>query len=292
MPTGYLPPSSDIVFKMLFGDEQHKDILTAFLKAALPLPDDEYAEIELQNPYLWNKPEKKVSILDIKAKTAGGKLIDIEIQVRNDHAMRERIVFYAASLLASQLGEGEAYRTLMPSICIVVADFNLLPESPGYHNRHRLCNVETQKEFSNLLQIDTLELPKLPRGEDGTPLWDWLKFLKAESKEELQMLAKRNPDVGKAIDRLAMLSSDREAHERYEAHMRARRDAAQRELDAREEGLAEGLKEGREEGLKEGQVKERQAIARNLLGMGAAASDIAQITGLSEQEITQLAAGQ
>jgi hypothetical protein len=56
--------------------------------------------------------------------------------------------------------------------------------------------VETQQEFSSLLQIDTLELPKLPRGEDGTPLWDWLKFLKAESKEELQMLAKRNPDVG------------------------------------------------------------------------------------------------
>jgi predicted transposase/invertase (TIGR01784 family) len=59
-------------------------------------------------------------------------------------------------------------------------------------------------------------------------------------------------------------------------------------LDAREEDLAEGLKEGRKEGEKQG----RQAIARTLLGRGLGTSDIAQITGLSEQEITLLAAGQ
>jgi hypothetical protein len=47
-----LSPRYDEVFKMLFGDEQNKDILTLFLKAALPLPQDDYEEIEFLNPFL------------------------------------------------------------------------------------------------------------------------------------------------------------------------------------------------------------------------------------------------
>ncbi|MDR1661307.1 MAG: Rpn family recombination-promoting nuclease/putative transposase, partial [Azoarcus sp.] len=50
--TAILPPKSDEVFKMLFGDEQNKEILAGFLKALLPLPDDDYEEIEILNPFL------------------------------------------------------------------------------------------------------------------------------------------------------------------------------------------------------------------------------------------------
>lgn len=69
------------------------------------------------------------------------------------------------------------------------------------------------------------------------------------------------------------------------------------EEDAREagwkKGLAEGLAEGRAEGraeglaegLAEGQAKEKVAIARNLKSLGLSTAQIAQATGLTEEEV-------
>ncbi|MDR2164118.1 MAG: Rpn family recombination-promoting nuclease/putative transposase, partial [Zoogloeaceae bacterium] len=50
--THILSPKYDEVFKMLFGDERNTDLLVAFLRAVLPLPDDDYEEITLMNPFL------------------------------------------------------------------------------------------------------------------------------------------------------------------------------------------------------------------------------------------------
>lgn len=52
-----------------------------------------------------------------------------------------------------------------------------------------------------------------------------------------------------------------------------------------EEGRAKGLEEGRAEGLAEGQVKEKTAIARNLKSLGLSTAQIAQATGLTEEEV-------
>lgn len=61
------------------------------------------------------------------------------------------------------------------------------------------------------------------------------------------------------------------------------------EEDAREagwkKGLAEGRAEGRAEGLAEGQAKEKVAIARNLKSLGLSTAQIAQATGLTEEEV-------
>ncbi|MDR1854915.1 MAG: Rpn family recombination-promoting nuclease/putative transposase, partial [Azoarcus sp.] len=92
-------PRRDIVFKMLFGSERSTDILTAFLKAILPLPGDEYAEVTILNPIsLSDFPDDKTCILDVKVRTAKGRIIDVEIQVANEADLRERIVYYLAKM--------------------------------------------------------------------------------------------------------------------------------------------------------------------------------------------------
>ena len=57
-----------------------------------------------------------------------------------------------------------------------------------------------------------------------------------------------------------------------------------REHFAREEGRESGLKEGRESGLKEAQER----IALKLKASGMELSEIAEVTGLSEEEIENL----
>ncbi len=55
------------------------------------------------------------------------------------------------------------------------------------------------------------------------------------------------------------------------------------------EGRAEGRAEGRSEGMAEGEKKGRYEVAKNLLGMGLSVASVMQATGLSKDEVSQLA---
>ena len=56
-----------------------------------------------------------------------------------------------------------------------------------------------------LIEIHTLELPKLPETADNY-LWHWLRFLRARSKEDLDMVAQASPNSEKVVVRLLELS--------------------------------------------------------------------------------------
>ncbi|MDR2181696.1 MAG: Rpn family recombination-promoting nuclease/putative transposase, partial [Treponema sp.] len=47
-----LRPKTDFVFKLIFGDPRNIDILEAFLKAALDIPEDEYRNLVIVDPFL------------------------------------------------------------------------------------------------------------------------------------------------------------------------------------------------------------------------------------------------
>ncbi|MDR3183666.1 MAG: Rpn family recombination-promoting nuclease/putative transposase [Planctomycetaceae bacterium] len=42
---------------------------------------------------------------------------------------------------------------------MVITDFVFIPDSPAYHNRYRLYDVEHHSELTDLLEINILELP-------------------------------------------------------------------------------------------------------------------------------------
>ncbi|MDR3299098.1 MAG: Rpn family recombination-promoting nuclease/putative transposase [Candidatus Accumulibacter sp.] len=254
MSNDILSPCFDDVFKILFGDPHNGEILRAFLEATLPLPDDDYQEITLLNPFLPNERiGDKIGILDIKVKTAFGKMIDIEIQIANRAALHEHIVYYLAKMLTEQIGVGEHYGNIKPSIRILITDFAMIPDNGHYHNRFRLHDPETGADFADLLHFHTLELPKLPKKADGTKLWSWLEFLKTQNKEKLEMLAKTNQDVKKAV----------------------------RDQYAREEFV-------RNEARSEGEKKALLAVARNALQNDLSVENIAALTGLTREEIQAL----
>jgi hypothetical protein len=93
MTKDFLPPKSDVVFKLLFGDERNIDLLADFLKSVLKLQDDEFSAITIIDPHLLRKhPDKKLGIIDLKVKTKSEKIVHVEIQLSNLPQMPERIV--------------------------------------------------------------------------------------------------------------------------------------------------------------------------------------------------------
>jgi predicted transposase/invertase (TIGR01784 family) len=234
-------PRNDAMFKMIFGDDRDVGILTDFLKATLDLPVEDYEEVTLVDPHLAREsPQDKLGILDVKVRTRSGKIIDVEIQLSDQPQMRERIIFYLARMVNEQIGPGDEYWSIQRSICILIADYVLVPENGIYHNRYTLRDPASGSEFTDLLEVDTLELPKLPRDGDGTPLWDWLKFLSAREEEELAMLAEKNPQVKKAVVKLLALSEDERARMLADSREKLRRDISARMHEAERRGREGG----------------------------------------------------
>ena len=160
--------SNDAMFKRIFGDERDIEPLVAFLQAVLDLPPEDYAEVSLINPSLAREhPDSKLGILDVRVNTASGKNIDIEIQLNSVTEIRERIVYYLSRMVTDQIGNGDDYQDIKRSICILITDFALVHENRSYHNRYRLFDPRTGSEFTDLLEVNALEMPKLPQDGDG-----------------------------------------------------------------------------------------------------------------------------
>jgi len=123
-------------------------------------------------------------------------------------------------------------------------------------------------EFTNLLEIRTLELPKIPETPD-VYLWNWLRFLRAKTKEEIDMVANASPAIQKATATLMKLSKDERARLLHEYEVKARRDEISMLDDAREEGMEKGKLE----------------TARAMFMEGDSLEKIARVTGISQKTL-------
>jgi len=237
----YLHVKNDAVFRMFFADERNQDLLVSFLKSVLRLPDDDYNEIVITDPHLLPEYKgDKLGVIDVKLRTKNGRVIHIEIQLKVTSEMRERVIFTDAKLITEQLGSGDEYEKINQVISIVITNEALIKDNSLYHHRFTFYDSDANIEFSDIIEIHTLELSKLPEGVDGTLLYDWAKFIDAETEEELNMVAERNPEVQKAVVRLEVLSGDERARYIAEMEEKAWRDMQSHKKDARREGLAEG----------------------------------------------------
>jgi len=284
-----LPVKSDVIFRLFFADERNIEFLTEFLKSVLQLPEDDYEEIEISDPHLLREFDgDKLAIIDVKLRTKSKKIIHIEIQLKVSSEFKERIIYYSSKLITEQIGSGKDYDVIKKVISIVITEEELIENSKKYHHRFVLTDTETGIVFSDLMEIHTVELGKLPDTSDGTQLYDWASFIAADTEEELDMLAERNTEVGKAVVKLRELSADEKARDLYERREKARRDLEMFIKDAKKEGRNEGLVAGRNEGLVEGRNEERVNIARNLIGIGVSIEQIETATGLRREEIERL----
>jgi predicted transposase/invertase (TIGR01784 family) len=161
-----------------------------------------------------------------------------------------------------------------------------------------LYDRETNSLFTDALEVHTLELRKLPL--NVTPETEekikqqilWLRMIKAEREEEMEMLATKNPEIDKAYRVLKELSSSEDVRLLYAAREKALWDQQSREHFAREEGHAEGQVEGIEigkvEGMEIGKAEEKRDNAHKLLRKGLTVEQVAQGTRFSVEEVEAL----
>jgi predicted transposase/invertase (TIGR01784 family) len=170
-------------------------------------------------------------------------------------------------------------------IAINLVNFEFLP-SKGFHTCFHLWeDSERDLLLTDALEIHFVDMVKFRRLREKDirhdPLHRWLAYFDPDSPEDLiEEVIKMDAAIQKAQERLTFVANDKEALREY--HMR------EMALSDWTSGVNHARREGRMEGLTEGRRERDKAIARNLKAMGIPIGQIAQGTGLSEDQIREL----
>lgn len=201
-----LTPRSDTIFKAIFGDQRNVNILARFLRAVFeqsPIKI-QFSELKIADTNLIadNKDERN-SAVDVLAITDKGEKIDIEIQINDLDDIQKRTVFYASRMTTSQVTKQvklkERYKNIKTVIVIAILDFKIRLDDDKYFHGNILKDMIDNKIYTDVEQIYTLELPKIPANDDNKELWTWLKFLKSNTVDEMKKIKNKIPEVDEAM---------------------------------------------------------------------------------------------
>jgi predicted transposase/invertase (TIGR01784 family) len=269
-------PKIDFVFKSIFGNEKHPEILISFLNAVFGYTDEKkIVKVQIENPNIEKEDiEDKYSILDIKATANDNTKLDIEIQIKNNQDMIPRTIYYLSKLVEGQMNEKDNYNKILKSVTINLLNFELLQNNDRVHNAFIYKEKETNEVLTDLTEIHFLEFPKLKaRNIDMENLLnDWMMFMENPESEVVEMLAKKIPEIKEAKKVLEVLSLDKRARATYESRQKALKDKIS--------SLENAEKKGRDEKAIE--------MAKKMIKFGEPIEKIVNFTDLSKEEIEKL----
>jgi len=284
---------NDIVFKIFFGKAGHEKYLKSFLEALLEVKIKQ-VEIVQEASLQQISIKDKLGRLDIKATINDESIVNIEMQVKDEHDIENRTAYYGSRLLSEQLGPKGKYKELKPVILINILDYEFL-DVPEYHTETiTVAKKHRDYEIVRNVRYHFIELPKFRRQkpELANALECWLALIDYKNEELVKMAEEKETIIKEAKEDFEEIITVGALKEIIEFRESAMRDEESRKYWAREEGLAEGraegIKEGIKEGRKEGITEEKTRIAKKMLQQGMGIEIIEQITGLTHKEIQEM----
>jgi len=289
----YLNPKADLTFKLVFGE--NKDLAMSFLNALLPLAEDApITSIEYETPEMVpGKDGGKNSVVDVRCTDARGRRFIVEMQMSWHEEFKKRIIMNASKAVMKQVGTAELFTKIQPVYSLnLLNDERFQPDTDDFYHDYAILNVDHPERSLDYLRFVFVELPKFkPRNVlEKKMAVLWLRFLTEinENTDEVPAELLENEQIRKAlsiVEKSAMNESQLYSYERFW-------DQVNREFVLAEanysDGLAKGKAEGRVEGRAEGMQQKNLENARKMKAKGYPAADIAEITGLSPEQIMKL----
>ena len=267
--TRKLVMKDDIMFKAFFSRAGNEKFLKSFLNAIL----EEEIKIKkvIHDARLEQiAREEKYGILDLDVELENGKIINIEMQMKNNNNMEERTTFYAGKKISEQLEIGYNYKQLKKVIIISILNYNFI-DLPEYVTKTvRVADKHREYEINNNVEYYYIELKKFREQNPDMkePINQWLAFIDMERGDLLEMAEKENKTIKEAKEYYEVLTGDAELKRLAEIRL----------MSALEEQSA----------LDTAKAEQRIEIAKKLLEKGMEIEEIAEITGLSKEVIEKL----
>ena len=155
---------NDVNFKYFFKNNERA--LISLLTHFLPLPKKRSIKtVKIEDSLLPpTKLKDKESIMDIRLTLDTGEFVNVEMQMCNDRAFIERVLFYWAKNYTLQLKEGESYKKLIPVYSLIFCDFNLFSDQEDFYKSFSIrLDKPPHTALNNHLRVVFVELRKFKK---------------------------------------------------------------------------------------------------------------------------------
>ena len=290
--------SFDWAIKKILRSKANFAILEGFLSELL-FDDIKIKEI-LESESNKNTKEDKLNRLDIKVKNLKDEIVLIEIQYNRELDYLQRMLYGSAKSIVEHIKEAEPYSKIVKVISINILYFDFgegddyiykgTTSFIGLHNKNKLKLNPKQSELYKSNEVEAIYpeyyLIKVNNFNDlaKDTLDEWIYFLKNEEVKD-NFKAKGLAKAKEVLDYLKCSEKERRAYEHYKDSLH---DQASMYESTYIVGKMEGKKEGKIEGKKEGIQEGILITAKNMKQMGMEEKIIAQITGLSIEQVGDL----
>ena len=296
----------DFMFKRLFGSEENKDVLIAFLNVMLE--DVDIVDVFfIPTEHLGETEDDRKAVFDISCKCSDGRTFIIEMQKGHQKHFRDRALFYTSYPINEQgrIARGKHDQMneermekglpkldfkwdfgLKPVIVVAILNFSFehgdgWPDE-RYHSSYRLREDLSNDVMTESLRFVFMELGRFKKRLD-----------ELQTRHDKWMYAfchihelRQRPDVfhEKEFRRLfslaKILNFTPEEYKQYLLSLKHMSDYLNTIETSHDKGLAEGMKKGREEGLNE--------AVKKMLAAGLPAEQIASIMMIPVEQIEAL----
>ena len=286
----------DWAIKRILRDKTNKEVLEGLITVLLGEPVTIMEILESEGNQ--DSREDKLNRVDVKAKTLEGEYIIVEVQLTKERDFFQRILFGTAKCITDQISIGQDYSVIKKiySINILYFDFGC-GDDYAYHGvttfmgmtkEGSVLRFNNEKEERYISETTKHTLPDEVFPEyfllivnhfnevAKTPIEEWMDYLKdAVIRDDTT-----TPGLQAAREKLAYMSmtdKERRAYEDYMISVHAAKDAWDTAID-----------EAKAEGMERGMVTANRENARKMKALGLSSDVIAQVTGLTAEEIEEL----
>ena len=285
---------TDFAFKKLFGTEINKDLLISFLNALLQGREEIKDISYLNTEHLGTQEYDRRAVFDVYCTNEKGEYFLVEMQKGEQQFFKDRSIYYSTFAIREQAPRGEWDYGLKGIYTIGIQNFCYDSKDPSYYHEVKLMDTATKEVFYDKLTFIYLEMPKFTKTESELEtLFDkWLYAIRNLASLMERPRALQEKVFQHLFEAAEIAKFDRKERYEYEESLKNYRDwfsvMQTAELRGEQRGMERGIQQGIQQGIAQGAYEANLAVARNLKQKGFSISEIAAVTGLTEEEISNL----
>lgn len=275
----YVNPYTGFGLKRLFGTAMNKELLISFLNVLLFQEEVIKDVTYLNTEHLGTQEYDRKAVFDVYCENEKGEKFLVEMQKGEQQFFKDRSVFYSTFPIREQAKRGEWNYELKAVYTIGILNFTFDDSDPEYfHHEVKLVDMYTRKVFYDKLTFIYLEMPKFNKGEDEleTMFDKWLFVLRNLSSLFERPRALQERVFDRLFEAAEIAKFTRTELNEYWDSLKNFRD------------WYSVISTAENKGREKGQEEERTKHALLMKKKGYSVEDIAEITGLTQEEIKDL----
>lgn len=284
-----IDPLSDFGFKRLMATERNKDILIGFLNTFISNDAGIIVDVTfLPTSQIGVTPDEKRVRFDLYCKTAGNDHIIIEMQRGRQAYYANRIRAYTSRAITNSVKRGDSvYKTVPRVYSVNLMDYNMAE----FQGRDRFFWTVYQKDndnqiFSKGIVLYFIEFRKFAAQLEMLDMTDvqnrWLYMFTHVMTIKEREMPDQNSIFRRFYEECRITNLTDMEKQEYVKSVLEYEDV--QEMMMCERDIA------RKEGREEGRADEKRQLARNMLEKGIDPALVAEITGLTVDEVSMLTA--